>query len=72
MRGIGGIRFEGVSSTVCFGLAFKLYRLAEPGELIDLLLGVICGMLFPVVGSNWRLEGDGGLGVGKPDGRGGR
>lgn len=36
------------------------------------MLGVVCGIRFPVVGSNWRLTGDGALGVGKPDGRGGR
>lgn len=70
--GIGGTRFEGVSSTACFCMAFEVFRLPETGELIDRLLGVICDLLFPVVGSNWRLEGDSGLGVGKPDGRGGR
>ena len=40
--------------------------------LIALLLGVVCGTRFPVVGSNERLVGDGSLGVGKLDSIGGR
>ncbi len=40
--------------------------------LTALFLGVLFAIRFPVVGSNRRLVGDGGLGLGKLDGRGGR
>ena len=40
--------------------------------LTALLLGVICDIRFPVVGSKRRLVGDGGLGVEELDGKGGR
>ena len=40
--------------------------------LTALLLGVICDIRFPVVGSKRRLVGDSGLGVEELDGRGGR
>ena len=48
------------------------FELSDAGMLNSLSLGVFCGIRFPVVDSNKRLAGDGGPGVRKLDGRGGR
>ena len=51
---------------------FKYFELSDAGMPNSLSLGLFCGIRFPVVDSNKRLAGDGGLGVRKLDGRGGR
>ena len=51
---------------------FEYFNLSDAGMLTSLLLGVFCGIRFPVVDSNKRLAGDGGLGFEMLDGRCGR